>query len=129
MDTFRKRLKWLRKVRGFSQKELAEAAGISRDLITGYETERYRPSYEALCKMASALACSLDFLMTGQESPFPPIDETLGQRPEELKRRAEEAEPAAARPSAEVLRLLRPEPERDETKDQSSPKPRRRRGV
>lgn len=130
MDTFEERLKWLRKSQGYSQQSLADTAEVSRSSICGFETGRSLPSSQTLTLLASALRCSLDYLMTGRESPFPPIEQTPGRRPE--------AEPPSEGPQAEVVRLLRPDrtearprrsAERSPSTIRSSSRPRRSRGV
>ena len=44
--TIRNRLKELRAERGWTQQELAEAVGVSRQSINSIERERYVPSLE-----------------------------------------------------------------------------------
>lgn len=133
MESFRERLKWLRKVRGYAQRDLAVAAEVNRGLVAVYESGRSLPGFRVLTQLSSALRCSLDFLMTGHESPFPPIDQTLGKSPET------EPPPGGPQgPQAEVVRLLRPDrteaqprraAERSRSTIRSSSRPRRSRGV
>lgn len=85
METFKERLRWLRRMHGFTQIELAEAAGMCRYQITGYETGSYLPGYAVLCRLATTFSCSLDFLMTGWESPFLPMDEKVAVVPEAVR--------------------------------------------
>lgn len=63
METFGERLKRLRKMQGWSQKELAERAGV--DYMTVYRAERainQEPRISAGAKLARALGVSLDVL-------------------------------------------------------------------
>lgn len=62
-------LRRLREERGWTQKDLAEAAGICRQQISLYEWNDVMPRRKNLVKLAKALGCSLDRLMTGRESP------------------------------------------------------------
>lgn len=60
---FCERLKLLRDSHGFSQKQVAEAVGVSR---TGYiyvETGRKKPSFDTLIALADFFDVSLDYLV------------------------------------------------------------------
>lgn len=60
---FSKKLKILRKKRGITQQELADAINISRSTIAGYEIEDKQPSYEVIAKIAKYFSVSTDFLL------------------------------------------------------------------
>ncbi|MEC9490583.1 MAG: helix-turn-helix transcriptional regulator [Halanaerobiales bacterium] len=62
--TFGENLKKARKDKGFTQKDLAEIVGIKRSTIAGYESKNQEPSYEVLRKIAKALDCSIDTLLS-----------------------------------------------------------------
>ncbi|MCP4138512.1 MAG: helix-turn-helix transcriptional regulator [bacterium] len=64
---FGERLRETRKSRDLSQKELAEASGISRRMIGHYETLAKRPSISKVQKLAEALNVSLDYLLGKSE--------------------------------------------------------------
>jgi transcriptional regulator with XRE-family HTH domain len=55
-ETFARNLRKLRKVRGFSQEELAHRAGLDRTYISSLERQRYAPTLDVLDKLASALS-------------------------------------------------------------------------
>lgn len=66
-DTFAHRLMVIRKDRKMSQKDLAEAAGITANSIARYEGGSVIPQADSLCAMADALNCTTDQLV-GRES-------------------------------------------------------------
>ena len=49
------RIAYLRKVRGYSQKELADQSSITQSMLSQIESNRKEPSLENLVKIASAL--------------------------------------------------------------------------
>ena len=53
---------YLRKLKGLTQAEVAERAGISRTNISGFESGEYNPTLEMLVKLATAM--DLDILVT-----------------------------------------------------------------
>ena len=53
----------LRKIRGWTQAELAEKAGLSAGYIAAIEEGRSRPSLKALAVIVKALGTSLDELL------------------------------------------------------------------
>jgi len=62
------RILQLRKQKGLSQTELAEAIGITYAQVGRYETKGAQPSAEVLRKIADALDSSTDFLMYGDKN-------------------------------------------------------------
>ena len=57
-----------RDVQGLSQQRLAEAVGVNRTAVVAWESERRPPEGAAvLVRLAAALRCSLDYLLTGKE--------------------------------------------------------------
>ena len=50
----------LRSERGWSQGQLAEAVGVSRQSINNIERERYIPSLELALKIADLFGCPVD---------------------------------------------------------------------
>jgi putative transcriptional regulator len=56
----RNRVKALRTERGWTQQELAEAVGVSRQSINSIERDRYVPSLELALTFARVFACSTD---------------------------------------------------------------------
>lgn len=60
---FARRMKEIRKEKGWKQVDLADKAGIDKNMISYYENEKYIPSADALIKIASALDVSIDYLL------------------------------------------------------------------
>jgi transcriptional regulator with XRE-family HTH domain len=54
-STFAARLKWWRERRGFSQLDLAHAAGVSQRHVSFLEVNRTAPSRDMVLKLAAAL--------------------------------------------------------------------------
>lgn len=55
-------LRWLRDRRGRKQYQVAAAAGITKGMLSAYETGRQRPSLETLDKILDTLGCDLNDL-------------------------------------------------------------------
>jgi len=55
-------LRWLRDRRGRKQYQVAGAAGITKGMLSAYETGRQRPSLETLDKILDTLGCDLNDL-------------------------------------------------------------------
>jgi putative transcriptional regulator len=58
--TITNRVKELRTACGWTQEQLAQAAGVSRQSINSIERNRYVPSLELALKFARVFACSTD---------------------------------------------------------------------
>jgi uncharacterized protein len=54
-----KALLFLRNRAGFNQEQLAERAGVTNGMLSGYETGRNRPTLTTLIKLLAALECDL----------------------------------------------------------------------
>ncbi len=68
MATFGERLRYLRKAKGLSQKELAKLLSLeSSSTISQYETLNRIPDAHILLKMADIFTCSLDYLLARTE--------------------------------------------------------------
>lgn len=52
-------LRWLRDRLGRKQYQVAQAAGITKGMLSAYETGRQRPSLETLAKLLDTLGCDL----------------------------------------------------------------------
>jgi len=76
-------LRWLRDRRGRKQYEVAEAAGITKGMLSAYETGRQRPSLETLEKILDTLGCDLNDLHNAIQ--------IINGRPEGMRRRGEGA--------------------------------------
>lgn len=60
-----KRIFALRKEAGITQRELAEAAGVSREFITVLESGYKIPPLATLCGIAEKLNVTIDYLIYG----------------------------------------------------------------
>ena len=58
--TIHNRVKDLRTARGWTQDQLAQAAGVSRQSINSIERNRYVPSLELALTFARVFACPTD---------------------------------------------------------------------
>ena len=58
LSTIGEKIKWLRKNKKISQRELAQKTGLSIGSIQGYEQGRYNPKLEIVLKIADALEIS-----------------------------------------------------------------------
>lgn len=66
---FNERLKNLRLLSNFSQKELAFKINLSPNIICEYEKGRSQPTIETLKKLSGIFQCSVDYLI-GNEDEF-----------------------------------------------------------
>jgi putative transcriptional regulator len=60
----RNRVKELRSERGWTQQQLAEAVGVSRQSINSIERERYVPSLPLALTFARVFGCSTEQIFT-----------------------------------------------------------------
>lgn len=67
-DEISKRIAFVRKQKGLTQKELADVIGIKQTLISDYETGRVRMFAEMIARFAIALGVSTDYLFGMKES-------------------------------------------------------------
>lgn len=63
MDKIALRMSTLRKEKSWSQSDLANQSGVSREMISKYERELAIPSVDAAKKIADAFDVSLDYLV------------------------------------------------------------------
>lgn len=68
---FGKRLASLRKQKGLTQYELADALGFSRGQIANYEQGSREPDFETLQKIARFFQVSTDYLLGLTDAPTP----------------------------------------------------------
>jgi putative transcriptional regulator len=61
------RIKELRVASGWTQEQLAQAAGVSRQSINSIERDRYVPSLELALVFARIFACSTDEIFQLEE--------------------------------------------------------------
>jgi putative transcriptional regulator len=63
------RIKELRNARGWTQEQLATAAGVSRQSINSIERDRYVPSLLLALTFARIFGCSTDQIFTLENEP------------------------------------------------------------
>jgi putative transcriptional regulator len=68
-STISNRVKELRIAREWTQEQLAEAAGVSRQSINSIERNRYVPSLELALKFAQIFTCSTDEIFQLENQP------------------------------------------------------------
>lgn len=66
-NDFARNLKQLRKKRDWSQQELADKVGVSKQSIFNYENNKKTPSQDTLEKIAQVLKVSQGFLLSGTQ--------------------------------------------------------------
>ena len=76
-------LRWLRDRQGRKQFQVANSAGITKGMLSSYETGRQRPSLDTLEKLLDALGCDLNDLHNALQ--------IVNGRPEEMRRKVEPA--------------------------------------
>ncbi|ADP32506.1 XRE family transcriptional regulator [Bacillus atrophaeus] len=79
---FRERLKKCRTSKGYSQQQMADFLGITRQGYGKYETGKAEPDLTTLTKLSNILGVSTDFLLKGTHAQFD-LDEILSD-PETL---------------------------------------------
>ena len=67
--TITNRVKELRTLRNWTQEQLAEAAGVSRQSINSIERNRYVPSLELALTFAHIFSCSTDEIFQLETKP------------------------------------------------------------
>lgn len=77
-----KNLKNLRKKRNLTQKDVADAIGITFQTYSYYETGRTKPTPETLCKLADFFGVTVDELLGRTPQLF---DDARVERPEVLE--------------------------------------------
>jgi len=63
-----KRIRKRRQILEMTQKELAEAMGVTPQQISAMEQDERDPSLSSLAKLAEELGVTIDYLVTGKES-------------------------------------------------------------
>lgn len=68
-DIFQVRLRAARDLRGLSQSELGERAGLPPSSIAHFEAGSRKPSFDTLRKLANALEVTTDYLLGRTDDP------------------------------------------------------------
>jgi putative transcriptional regulator len=64
MENIHNRVKELRLEKGWTQQELADSVGVSRQSINSIERDRYVPSLQLALTFARVFGCSTDRIFT-----------------------------------------------------------------
>ncbi len=67
---FSVRLRQLRADKRLTQGQVAERVGVTRSLISSYETDIRLPSYDILVKLAALFGVTTDYLLTMEERRY-----------------------------------------------------------
>lgn len=97
------RVRELRRERGWTLEQLADAAGVSKGFLSGIENNRAQPTGPVLLKIANALGASVDYLLQGEAAAPRPEERKVVEVPPELVAIAEQRGWSARR-VFEVLR-------------------------
>lgn len=66
--TLGEKLSKLRKENHYTQEQLAEILGVSRQAVSKWESDTAYPETEKLCKLGELYGCSMDYLLKGGEA-------------------------------------------------------------
>lgn len=82
--TFGEKLSKLRKENNYTQEQLADILGVSRQSISKWESDMAYPETDKLIKLGRLFECSMDYLLnediTEKQGPRPQARETLGDK-------------------------------------------------
>ena len=79
--TFGEKIKTLRKSKGMSQSDLANAIGVTHRTIRGWEAEgRYPKQHDLYQKIANVFQCDVSYLMSENEAFITEASEQFGNR-------------------------------------------------
>ena len=76
---FAERLKELRKEKGMTQIELAEALDVSKGTVAMWETGRRRPSFDMLDRLSDVFDRRIDYILGTTDDPLPASKPTEGE--------------------------------------------------
>ncbi len=74
MMNFGDRLKTLRTQKHLTQQQLADRLGLTKSVISAYETQLRRPSYETLVQLSRIFRVSTDYLLGVERSAEDTLD-------------------------------------------------------
>lgn len=75
--TIADRIQSLRKQRGMSQEELADAVGVSRQAVSKWESEQATPDLDKVVIMSDIFEVTTDYLLKGIEPVTTPDHKTM----------------------------------------------------
>ncbi|QOS76629.1 helix-turn-helix transcriptional regulator [Paenibacillus sp. JNUCC31] len=77
MPTLGERIKHLRELKGFSQKELSEKTNLTIVQLSRYENNHRKPDPDALCRLVNVLGTSADYLIGLTSNPIQSLNEQM----------------------------------------------------
>ena len=77
MDSFSNRVRELRRGRGWSQKQLADALGSTQQSVTDWELGKKSPKLDSLLPCADVFGVSLDYLTGRTDVPYVVLSSTV----------------------------------------------------
>lgn len=78
---FAEKIRELRYMKGLSQKELAEAIGVTNRTVRNWEAEgRFPKQHDLYAKLASTLGCTVEYLMSEDAEFVTQAEEEYGYR-------------------------------------------------
>lgn len=69
MENFSERLKRLRKAKGLTQKEAAQALNVTERNYQFWEGNKNKPGYDAIVAICNLMGCSADYLLGRTDKP------------------------------------------------------------
>lgn len=84
LEGFGKRLKAVRQDRGYTQKQLAAALGVTEQAVSKWERESSYPDIPMIDGLSTVLECSLDFLFQVEEGRKNLLNQNSIERKEEI---------------------------------------------
>ena len=72
-------LRMARRSSGMTQKQVADAAGLTKSMLSAYETGRRQPTFATLVRLMRAAQCELGLAVRAVEQRFP-LSGPLGKR-------------------------------------------------
>ena len=82
------RLQELRRARGFSQEELADRLGVSRQAVSKWENGQGKPELDNVVRLAEIYGVTTDYLLAGKAAPPAPGETAPPWRADRAFRRA-----------------------------------------
>lgn len=89
---FASRLRLLRKVCNMTQKQVAQSLSIDRSTYAYYETDKTKPDYETLLRIAQIFNVSIDYLLGRDQDEAGPLPLYDGAMEPEVGEKAEATE-------------------------------------
>ena len=79
------RIQYLRKMKGISQEELAEKAGVSRQAVSKWESDQSTPDVEKIIIMSDYFGVTTDYILKGIQTVESSVHLEAGMRNRQWK--------------------------------------------